>query len=147
MQDGPSGPGGILQKLGLPVGAVRNVMMPKDIVPRAFACDYTLVADLLRRVGSSFREHSCLSAGARVALYSAVGKQLLLQPDPGLTFVRGEGFHPMLPQEVGLYILQVRPCTLARSHKPWISPCPAPSAHLKRGTQATEGLHHNSQRM
>ena len=103
------GPSGILQKLGLPMGTVRNVMMPKDIVPRAFACDYTLVADLLKRVGSSFREHSCLSPGSRVALYSAVGKQLLLQPDPSLTFVRGEGYHPMLPQEVGLFILQV--CT------------------------------------
>lgn len=33
----------MLQRLGLPSGAVRNVMMPKDIVPRAFACDYTLV--------------------------------------------------------------------------------------------------------
>ena len=67
------------------------------------------VADILKRMGSSFREHNCLlSAGDRVALYSAVGKQMLLQPDPSLTFVRGEGFHPMLPQEVGLFIIQVR---------------------------------------
>lgn len=34
--------------------------MHKDIVPRAFACDYSLVADLLRRVGGSFRDHACL---------------------------------------------------------------------------------------
>ena len=68
------------------------------------------VAEILKRVGTSFREHKCLlSAGDRVALYSAVGKQLLLQPDPSLTFVRGEGFHPMLPQEIGLFIIQFSP--------------------------------------
>lgn len=39
----------MLQKLGLPSGAVRNVMMPKDIVPRAFACDYTMVGLALRQ--------------------------------------------------------------------------------------------------
>jgi len=40
--------------------------MAKDIVPRAFACDYTLVADLLKRVSDSFREHRCLSASRTV---------------------------------------------------------------------------------
>jgi hypothetical protein len=36
------------------------VIMHRDIVPRAFACDYSLVADLLARVGDGFREHGCL---------------------------------------------------------------------------------------
>ena len=58
--------GGILAQLGLPDCAVRNVMMHKDIVPRAFACDYTLVADLLRRVSGSFRDHACLRGERQV---------------------------------------------------------------------------------
>ncbi len=100
-------PGGILGAMGLPLGSVRNVMMPRDIVPRAFACDYTLVADLLKRVGPSFREHRCLSGGPRVVLYYAIGKQLMLQPPAGLTFVRGEGYHPLFPQDTGLFIVEV----------------------------------------
>ena len=59
---------GILQALGLEAGAVRNIFMNRDIVPRAFACDYTLVADLLRRVGEGFREHGCLMGEGRSAL-------------------------------------------------------------------------------
>lgn len=50
----------LLERLGLPMGAIRNVIMHRDIVPRAFACDYKLVADLLARVGDGFREHGCL---------------------------------------------------------------------------------------
>ena len=57
---------GILQALGLEAGAVRNIFMSRDIVPRAFACDYTLVADLLRRVGEGFREHDCLMGEGRL---------------------------------------------------------------------------------
>lgn len=45
---------------------MRNVLMARDIVPRAFACDYTLVADILKRVSPSFRDHRCLSNGQRV---------------------------------------------------------------------------------
>lgn len=56
---------GILQALGLEAGCVRNIFMSRDIVPRAFACDYTLVADLLRRVGEGFREHDCLMGSGR----------------------------------------------------------------------------------
>ena len=62
---------GILQALGLEAGAVRNIFMSRDIVPRAFACDYTLVADLLRRVGEGFREHDCLMGGGRSVLVHA----------------------------------------------------------------------------
>ena len=50
----------LLERMGLPTGAIRNVIMHRDIVPRAFACDYKLVADLLARVGDGFREHGCL---------------------------------------------------------------------------------------
>ena len=40
--------------------------MSFDIVPRAFACDYTLVADLLKRVSDAFREHACLNSDRTV---------------------------------------------------------------------------------
>jgi len=50
----------LLERMGLPTGAIRNIIMHRDIVPRAFACDYSLVADLLARVGDGFREHGCL---------------------------------------------------------------------------------------
>lgn len=96
---------GILQKLGLSSGAVRNVMMHKDIVPRAFACDYSLVADILKRVGDSFRDHMCLS-GTRKIMFHVVGKVMVLQPDAALTFVGNDGYHPLLPNSPGLYVLR-----------------------------------------
>ena len=46
--------------MGLNSGAVRNIMMHRDIVPRAFACDYALVADLLPLVSDSFKNLECL---------------------------------------------------------------------------------------
>jgi hypothetical protein len=45
----------LLERMGLNGGAVRNVMMHRDLVPRAFACDYALVSDLLARVSDSFK--------------------------------------------------------------------------------------------
>lgn len=41
--EGDGGTQGVLGVLGLPTSHVRNVIMHRDIVPRAFACDYTLV--------------------------------------------------------------------------------------------------------
>lgn len=106
-------PEGLLKKLGLPIGAVRNVVMHKDIVPRAFACDYSLVADLLRRVGESFREHKCLNGDRRV-MFNFVGKMIVLQPDAESSFVAaGEGYHAMLPQKPGMFV--VREPTVAES--------------------------------
>jgi hypothetical protein len=100
------GSGGILQSLGLPEGAIRNVLMSFDIVPRAFACDYSLVADLLKRVSDAFREHACLN-GDRAVMFDFVGKVMVLQPEAGATFVaRGERPHPMLPPQPGLFVLR-----------------------------------------
>jgi len=45
----------LLEHMGLNGGAIRNVMMHRDLVPRAFACDYALVSDLLARVSDSFK--------------------------------------------------------------------------------------------
>lgn len=51
----------------------RNVLMSFDIVPRAFACDYSLVADLLKRVSDAFREHACLSGDRAVSADACFG--------------------------------------------------------------------------
>ena len=62
----------LLERFGLPTGAIRNIIMHRDIVPRAFACDYKLVADILARVNDGFREHGCLqnTEGRQVPLTS-----------------------------------------------------------------------------
>ncbi len=67
----------LLERMGLPTGAIRNIIMHRDIVPRAFACDYTLVADLLARVGDGFREHGCLQNphGRQVSLLTTSDEQ------------------------------------------------------------------------
>ncbi|BDA46183.1 probable phospholipase A1 PLIP3, chloroplastic [Coccomyxa sp. Obi] len=97
----------LLERMGLPTGAIRNIIMHRDIVPRAFACDYSLVADLLARVGDGFREHGCLqNPHGRQVMYYFLGKMLVLQPDQDHTFVKGEPDHPMLPMGPGLYTLR-----------------------------------------
>lgn len=98
---------GALHALGLEAGIVRNIFMNKDIVPRAFACDYTLVADLLRRVSDGFREHNCLKGDGRVVMYFFIGKMMVLQPDRDHDFVlRNEMYHDMLPARPGLWLLR-----------------------------------------
>lgn len=107
-QEGKGKRKGLLERLGLPQGAIRNVVMHRDIVPRAFACDYSLVADLLMRVGDSFRAHPCLKGPHRQVMYSFVGKVMVLQPDEGAYFVKAERepYHPMLPSHTGLWTLR-----------------------------------------
>jgi hypothetical protein len=96
---------GVLEKLGLPHDAVRNVMMHRDIVPRAFACDYSLVAEFLRSVHESFRKHHCLSGEKRV-MFNTIGQTLVLQPDEKASFVNNEGYHQLLPQRPGIFALK-----------------------------------------
>lgn len=51
----------ILNDLGLDDNHVHNVMMHRDIVPRAFSCNYpNHVAQILKRLNGSFRSHPCL---------------------------------------------------------------------------------------
>lgn len=52
----------LLSKLGLAADAVVNVIMTRDIVPRAFVCDYTPVAGVLKSWLPSFKEHRGLAA-------------------------------------------------------------------------------------
>lgn len=52
----------LLDKLGLPRSHVQAITMHRDIVPRAFSCQYpTHVAELLKAVNGSFRGHPCLN--------------------------------------------------------------------------------------
>lgn len=109
----------LLTKLGLPDDAIRSIMMTRDIVPRAFSCDYTLVADLLRSWGPHWREHSCLAGGAtgngRRQVYVHIGRMHVLQPSPELPFIlEPNSFLPLLPQKAELYALSDRP-TLAHA--------------------------------
>lgn len=39
-------------------------------------------------------------------MYSFVGKMLVLQPDSNVTFVKGEGYHPSLPAQPGLFLMR-----------------------------------------
>ena len=52
----------LLRKLGLPRSHVQAIMMHRDIVPRAFSCNYpNHVAELLKAVNANFRNHPCLN--------------------------------------------------------------------------------------
>lgn len=94
---------GLLKKLNLPASSIVNVVMNKDIVPRAFACDYSPVAALLRNVGPGFRDLCCLQHD-RSLLYSFLGDVVVLQPDEKKNFVKeGESYHPQLPEGAGLF--------------------------------------------
>lgn len=102
-----SQPRGLLQSLGLIEDHVVNVVMHNDIVPRAFVCDYTLVADIIQRWWPSFKEHSGLERRHQhKVLYNFVGRIAILQPDPSLPFVVGDGRHAMLPEAAALYKMQ-----------------------------------------
>ncbi|KAL1221528.1 Phospholipase A1 PLIP2 [Cardamine amara subsp. amara] len=89
----------LLKKLGLPKSHVQAITMHRDIVPRAFSCNYPYhVAELLKAVNGNFRSHPCLNKQS--ILYSPMGELLILQPDE--TFSPG---HELLPPGNGLYLL------------------------------------------
>ncbi len=96
---------GVLEKLGLPHDSIRNVIMHKDIVPRAFACDYSILADFLKHIHECFREHHCLH-GKRSVMFNTIGQTLIVQPDELASFVNGEGYHPLLPKGPQLLALK-----------------------------------------
>ncbi|CAH8336673.1 unnamed protein product [Eruca vesicaria subsp. sativa] len=91
---------GLLKKLGLPKSHVQAITMHRDIVPRAFSCNYPYhVAELLKAVNGNFRSHPCLNKQSM--LYSPMGELLILQPDE--SFSPG---HELLPPGNGLYLLE-----------------------------------------
>jgi hypothetical protein len=51
-------------------------------------------------------------ADALQVLYYAIGRSLILQPGEGHWFTAKDPYHPMLPPQAGLYVLQVQTQTL-----------------------------------
>ncbi|EOA25737.1 hypothetical protein CARUB_v10019099mg [Capsella rubella] len=89
----------LLQKLGLPKSHLLGISMHRDIVPRAFSCNYpNRAAKLLKALNGNFRNHPCLNN--QNLLYSPMGKLLILQPSE-----RFSPPHPLLPPGGGLYLL------------------------------------------
>ncbi|KAE9611850.1 putative galactolipase [Lupinus albus] len=97
----------LLNKLGLPQSHVQAITMHRDIVPRAFSCNYpNQVADLLKAVNRNFRNHPCLNS--QKLLFAPMGELLILQPDKKFS-----PSHPLLPSGSGLYLLS---CPLSESN-------------------------------
>ncbi|KAL1216198.1 Phospholipase A1 PLIP3 [Cardamine amara subsp. amara] len=89
----------LLQKLGLPKSHLLGISMHRDIVPRAFSCNYpTRAAKVLKALNGNFRNHPCLNN--QNLLYSPMGKLLILQPSEKFSTP-----HPLLPSGSGLYVL------------------------------------------
>ncbi|KAK9280708.1 hypothetical protein L1049_014406 [Liquidambar formosana] len=94
----------ILQELGLDENHVHCVMMHRDIVPRAFSCNYPQrIAQLLKRLNGTFRSHPCLNKNK--LLYAPMGKIFILQPDE-----KSSPHHPLLPPGSALYSLANMQC-------------------------------------
>ncbi|CAA0838933.1 alpha/beta-Hydrolases superfamily protein [Striga hermonthica] len=89
----------ILDCLGLDEDHVQCVLMHRDIVPRAFSCNYPdYVAQVLKRLNGTFRLHPCLNKNK--LLYSPMGKIFILQPNE-----KSSPPHPLLPPGGALYAL------------------------------------------
>ncbi|KAM1279284.1 hypothetical protein ACFX13_032170 [Malus domestica] len=89
----------LLRKLGLPQSHVQSIMLHRDIVPRAFSCNYpNHVAELLKALNGNFRNHPCLNN--QKLLYSPMGELLIIQPDEKFS-----PNHHLLPSGSGLYLL------------------------------------------
>ncbi|TKY61269.1 Lipase protein [Spatholobus suberectus] len=94
----------IINELGLDESHIHCVMMHRDIVPRAFSCNYpNHVAVVLKRLNSSFRSHPCLLKNK--LLYSPLGKIFILQPDE-----KTSPPHPLLPSGSAFYALDNTKC-------------------------------------
>ncbi|KVH89036.1 Lipase, class 3 [Cynara cardunculus var. scolymus] len=90
----------ILDQLGLDENHIHCVMMHRDIVPRAFSCNYpNHVAQLLKRLCGTFRSHPCLNRNR--LLYTPLGKMFILQPDE-----KSSPHHPLLPRGSALYAME-----------------------------------------
>ncbi|MEW5302259.1 MAG: hypothetical protein WDW36_005061 [Sanguina aurantia] len=106
-------PRGLLAHLGLSEDHVVNVIMHRDIVPRAFVCDYTQMASVLRAWWPTFKTHASLNDPSlpHKSIYQFLGRVAVLLPDPSQPFVaNGDHRHPMLPDVPALYKLIDGPC-------------------------------------
>lgn len=98
----------VLNDLGLDENHVQSVMMHRDIVPRAFSCNYpNHVAQVLKRLNRTFRSHPCLNKNK--LLYSPMGKIFIIQPDE-----KSSAPHPLLPPGSDIYSLDSTSCAFTR---------------------------------
>ncbi|WMV10476.1 hypothetical protein MTR67_003861 [Solanum verrucosum] len=89
----------LLRRLGLPRSHVQAITMHRDIVPRAFSCNYpNHVAEFLKAINGNFRNHQCLNN--QKLLFAPMGEFLILQPDDKFS-----PNHDLLPSGSGLYLL------------------------------------------
>ncbi|GMI76026.1 PLASTID LIPASE2 [Hibiscus trionum] len=89
----------LLRQLGLPRSHVQAITMHRDIVPRAFSCNFPdHVAELLKAINGKLRHHPCLTN--QKLLYAPMGQYLILQPDEKFS-----PHHHLLPSGTGLYFL------------------------------------------
>jgi len=99
--------GSILERFGLPEDMVRNIIMHRDIVPRAFTCDYSPVRDFMRSWGKKYSDHGPLKSASplsgKVLMYSHIGRVFALQPHKDQVYVGQDGYHPLLPPTPGLW--------------------------------------------
>ncbi|KAK2419383.1 alpha/beta-Hydrolases superfamily protein [Trifolium repens] len=94
----------LIDELGVDESHIHCVMMHRDIVPRAFSCNYPdHVAVVLKRLNRTFRSHPCLTKNK--LLYSPLGKIFILQPDE-----KTSPPHPLLPSESAFYQLDNTIC-------------------------------------
>mmetsp|Transcript_26268 Transcript_26268/g.86246 ORF Transcript_26268/g.86246 Transcript_26268/m.86246 type:complete len:854 (+) Transcript_26268:21-2582(+) len=97
---------GVLERLHLPVDFIRNILMHLDIVPRAFACDYTVVQGVFLSL-DAFKDHKCLRTDAQspspCKMYTPTGIPIVLQPDPEYG-----PQHPYLPDGSAVYAITDR---------------------------------------
>ncbi|XP_074316073.1 phospholipase A1 PLIP2, chloroplastic-like [Silene latifolia] len=101
----------LLLELGLPKSHVQAIVMHRDIVPRAFSCNYPRpAAQLLKALNKSFRNHPCLNN--QKLLYAPMGEMLILQPD---TKVSPQ--HDLLPSGSGLYLLTCKASDATETEK------------------------------
>mmetsp|Transcript_6507 Transcript_6507/g.16783 ORF Transcript_6507/g.16783 Transcript_6507/m.16783 type:complete len:918 (-) Transcript_6507:233-2986(-) len=106
----------LLERLDLAPSVFNHLCMHRDIVPRAFACDYTLIQSILCK-SDVYREHGCLKGNKEKrytpSLYRHVGDVYFIQPDTSfLQFARPEGDSPMLPSGHGIWKMVEPPSTL-----------------------------------
>lgn len=101
----------LLRHLQLPRDHVKSIAMHRDIVPRAFSCNYpNHVAEFLKAVNGNFRNLPCLSK--QKLLYAPMGDFLILQPDDKFS-----PSHDLLPSGSGLYLLTCREADMDEAEK------------------------------
>ncbi|KAM3323689.1 phospholipase A1 PLIP2, chloroplastic [Capsicum chacoense] len=89
----------LLRRLGLPRSHLQAITMHRDIVPRAFSCNYpNHVAEFLKAINGNFRNHPCLNN--QKLLFAPMGEFLILQPDDKFS-----PNHDLLPSGSGLYLM------------------------------------------